>query len=181
MEAIKGYVAGLAGEFWRENRMWLAAAAVALILALVVVWKRGRAVEGFQEGPVASAKDLKIEAPPEVAAPSTEPLIQEENCDTVRKMRDALRLTEMNPKMKEFVQSEQFKAMKSEADEKFRVLGCEEYLKKIARGEIEAPKTSPDKGPQAIEEAALKVMESYKATQTLQETKKAALVAIEGQ
>jgi hypothetical protein len=148
MEAIKDLVVGTCKEFLEEQRMPLIIAGVVILLFGVlagIFWWRGRrggsSVEGFEAVPAA-------EVPPEVAAPETEPMIQQENCDTIKKMRDALRLTELNPKMKEFVQSDQFKAMKSEADEKFRVLECEEYAKKIARGEIQAPQTSPDKGPE---------------------------------
>ena len=156
MEALKGYVAGVAGlggEFLQENRMWLAFSGVLLLaivaVAAVILWKRRGTREGFQEGvPVKRAADIKIEAPPEVASPTTEPLIQQDDCDTMKKMLDALRLTEMNPKMKEFVASAQFQTIKSEAEEKFRGLDCKEYLDKIARGEIEAPKTSPDMRPE---------------------------------
>lgn len=155
MEALKGYVAGVAGmaaEFLQENRMWLVLSGLILVailaVGLVIVWKRRGRREGFQD------EAAKIELPPEITSPSTEPLIQQDNCDTIRKMRNALRLTEVNPKMKEFVASAQFQTMKSEAEEKFRMLECKEYLDKIARGEIEAPKTSPDMRPEPPPPAA---------------------------
>lgn len=154
MDTLKSMIVGGAKEFLNEKRMplMIAGCAIALFGVLaIILWWRGRRskAEGFQEGGGEQKLEKVItDLPPEIAAPTTEPLYQEDNCATLKKTQDALRLTEMNPKMKEFVASAQFKTMKSDAEENFRALNCDDYLKRIARGEIPAPQTSPDNRPE---------------------------------
>jgi ATP-dependent Lon protease len=128
---------------------------LAILAVAVMIWYRRRKAkkEGFQAAaaaaPSTTVKEIakEIPIPDDVANPTAVPMVDESLCSTIKKTIDSLRLTEMNKKMKEFVESEQFKTMKSTMEERFRTLNCKEYLEKVAAGVIPAPQTSPDMRP----------------------------------
>lgn len=93
----------------------------------------------------------KIDIPP------TPPLYTQEDCANLKQTINSFKLTEMNKKMNEFTGGERFKALKSDMEQRYTNLNCDEYLRKLAAGEIPAPQTAPDKNPALLlEEAGIK-------------------------
>jgi hypothetical protein len=141
---------GLIKHIQRANMIGAIVGIVLVAIIVAAIWyRRRRSREGFQEQPASTAQEIakEIPIPENVSNPTPTPMDDQAYCATVKKGIDALRLTEMNKKMKEFVESEGFKVMKSNFEEKFRTLNCKEYLEKIAAGVIPAPQTSPDMRP----------------------------------
>jgi predicted negative regulator of RcsB-dependent stress response len=145
----------------------LVASALVTVLAIigcVMYWqrhrrtrpqKRTRLYESFQNQIAADEEQMKKDLqnlPPEIANAYTPPALKQEDCASIKKMLDVMKIMEISkdPKVKSMGGTSLVQAQKSEIEENFRSLGCKEYLEQIAAGEIPAPQTSPDMRPDIL-------------------------------
>ncbi len=156
--------------FYSEHRTGiLVASALVTVLAIigcVMYWQRRRRTrpqkrtrtrvnESFQNQIAADEEQMKKDLqnlPPEIANAYTPPALKQEDCTSIKKMLDVMKIMEISkdPKVKSLGGTPLVQAQKSEIEENFRSLNCKEYLEKIAAGEIPAPQTSPDMRPDIL-------------------------------
>ena len=92
-------------QFYREYPLLVKIAAIVFacsILINLVLWRtQHKLVERFQDIAVASEQEIQKDIsnlPPEIRQPETPPMYQQENCATIKKTIDAMKLTEMSKK-----------------------------------------------------------------------------------
>jgi hypothetical protein len=152
-------------DFVKERRTLLIVFCIVSFISLVSLvwsWKKTKTMmEGFQDtvreaekgGGEEQLNKVISNLPPEITAPKATPAYTQEDCAVLKTVRDSIRFIEIT-KHKETAKGEEIQAARSAMDDQYDQLKCDEYLKKVAAGEIAPPQTKATDRPLPAETPA---------------------------